>query len=80
MRPYPIGNGTVSPRVPKEFAALTDALQLEGSNTDALLALDDAGLSPAARGFYAENRRVANGKAKRVFGWRPAFPDYRSGL
>src|SRR3546814_4608915 len=25
-------------------------------------------LSPAARGFYAENRRVANGKAKRVLG------------
>src|SRR6201997_4385007 len=42
MRPYPIGDGTVSPRVPKEFAALIDALQLEGSNTDALLALDDA--------------------------------------
>ncbi len=40
MRPYPIGNGTVSPRVPKEFAALMEALQLEGSNTDALFALD----------------------------------------
>ena len=22
-----------------------------------------------ARGFYAENRRVANGRAKRVLGW-----------
>jgi hypothetical protein len=42
MRPYPIGNGTVSPRVPKDFAALVDALQLEGSNTDALLTLDNA--------------------------------------
>jgi hypothetical protein len=42
MRPYPIGNGTVSPRIPHEFAALMDALQLEGSNTDALLALDDS--------------------------------------
>ena len=42
MRPYPIGNGTLSPRVPREFAALMDALQLEGSNTDALLALDAA--------------------------------------
>src|SRR6478672_11716439 len=41
MRPYPIGNGTVSPRIPREVAALLDALQLEGSNTDALLALDD---------------------------------------
>ena len=37
-------------------------------------------LSPAARGFYAENRRVANGKAKRVLGWRPLYPDYRAGL
>jgi hypothetical protein len=42
MRSYPIGNGTVSPRVPREFAALMDALQLEGANTDALSALDDA--------------------------------------
>lgn len=43
-----------------------------------LVALDT--LSPMARGFYAENRRVANGKAKRVLGWRPAYPDYRFGL
>ena len=28
----------------------------------------------------AENRRVANGRARRVLGWRPAFGDYRSGL
>lgn len=45
-----------------------------------LVAIDDAGLSPMARSFYAENRRVANGKAKRVLGWRPAYPDYRTGL
>lgn len=37
-------------------------------------------LSPMARAFYAENRRVANGKAKRLLGWRPAYPDYRLGL
>nr|WP_208402980.1 NAD(P)-dependent oxidoreductase [Sphingomonas japonica] len=37
-------------------------------------------LSPMARGFYAENRRVANGKAKRVLRWQPAYPDYRFGL
>ena len=37
-------------------------------------------LSPMARGFYAENRRVANGKAKRVLGWTPAYPDFGSGL
>jgi nucleoside-diphosphate-sugar epimerase len=37
-------------------------------------------LSPAARAFHAENRRVANGKAKRVLGWRPLYADYRLGL
>jgi hypothetical protein len=37
-------------------------------------------LSPMARSFYAENRRVANGKAKRVLGWTPAYPDFAAGL
>ncbi|MBN8815832.1 MAG: NAD(P)-dependent oxidoreductase [Sphingomonas sp.] len=37
-------------------------------------------LSPAARAFHAENRRVANGKAKRVLGWRSRYADYRTGL
>ncbi|WP_425228572.1 NAD(P)-dependent oxidoreductase [Sphingomonas sp.] len=37
-------------------------------------------LTPAARGFHAENRRVANAKAKRVLGWTPRYPDYRAGL
>ena len=45
-----------------------------------LQTLDEAGLSPMARGFYAENRRVANGKAKRVLGWRPRYPTYVAGL
>ena len=45
-----------------------------------LLTLEQANLSPMARGFYAENRRVANGKARRVLGWVPAYPDYREGL
>lgn len=37
-------------------------------------------LPAQARGFYEESRRVANGKAKRVLGWRPRFPTYREGL
>ncbi len=45
-----------------------------------LQTLEDAGLSTAARAFYAENRRVANGKAKRQLGWQPRFPSYREGL
>ena len=46
----------------------------------ALQTMEEAGLSPMARAFYDENRRVANGKAKRVLGWTPHHPDYRSGL
>ena len=42
--------------------------------------LDEAGLSPMARAFYAENRRVANLKARRLLGWQPRYADYRAGL
>ena len=39
-----------------------------------------ADLSPQARAFYAENRRIANRKAKRLLGWQPLYPDYKAGL
>ncbi len=54
------------------------AARLIGVAPPPTVALDD--LSPMARAFYAENRRVANGKARRVLGWRPRFADYRLGL
>src|SRR3546814_21036240 len=53
---------------------------LLGAPLPPLQSLDDAGLSPAARAFYSENRRVANGKAKRLLGWKPRYPSYREGL
>ncbi len=54
------------------------AARLLGMDLPAVV--DLAALSPMARAFYAENRRVANGKAKRVLGWQPRYPDYRFGL
>ncbi|MBC7493315.1 MAG: SDR family NAD(P)-dependent oxidoreductase, partial [Novosphingobium sp.] len=45
-----------------------------------LMTLDQANLSPMALGFYAETRRVANGKARRLLGWVSRFPTYREGL
>ena len=54
------------------------AARLLGVDPPPFVALES--LSPPARAFYAENRRVANGKAKRVLGWRPLYPDYRFGL
>jgi nucleoside-diphosphate-sugar epimerase len=61
-------------------AVIEEACRLAGFPPPPLQTLDEAGLSMAARGFYAENRRVANGKARRVLGWRPRFPTYREGL
>lgn len=46
----------------------------------ALQNVEDAGLSPAALAFYAENRRVANVRAKRMLDWRPLYPTWREGL
>jgi len=61
-------------------AVIEEACRLLGQPVPPLLSLEEAGLSPMARAFYAENRRVANGKARRVLGWRPLYPTYREGL
>jgi hypothetical protein len=53
---------------------------LLGEPVPPMQSLAEASLSPAALAFYAENRRVANGKAKRLLGWRPAYPDFVAGL
>lgn len=57
---------------------VTYAARLIGVPPPPVVSLD--ALSPMARAFYAENRRVANGKARRVLGWRPRLSDYRLGL
>lgn len=56
------------------------ACAMLGKPLPPLLTLEEAQLSPMARSFYAENRRVANGRAKRVLGWTPRYPTYREGL
>jgi nucleoside-diphosphate-sugar epimerase len=61
-------------------AVVDEACRLLGRDPPPLQSLGEAGLSPQARAFYAENRRVASGKARRVLGWRPAYPTYREGL
>lgn len=59
---------------------IEQACRLTGTPLPPLQTMDEAGLSDMARAFYAENRRVANGRAKRLLGWRPLYPDYRAGL
>jgi nucleoside-diphosphate-sugar epimerase len=41
---------------------------------------DQARLSPIAREFYADNKRVSIAKAKALLGFAPAYPTYREGL
>ena len=61
-------------------AVIEEACRLLGVEPPPLQTMDEADLSPMARGFYAENRRVANGKAKRVLGWQPEYGTVREGL
>ena len=61
-------------------AVIEEACRLLRRDPPPLQTLEEANLSDMALGFYAENRRVANGKAKRVLGWTPQYPTYREGL
>jgi nucleoside-diphosphate-sugar epimerase len=61
-------------------AVIEEACRLLDIAPPPLLGLEEAGLSPMARAFYAENRRVANGKAKRALGWQPQYRTYAEGL
>ena len=77
----PAGAYNLSDDLPtSQNAVVEEAARLMGVEPPPLTSLVEADLSPMARGFYAENRRVANGKAKRVLGWEPRYPTYREGL
>lgn len=81
LRNAPAGAYNIADDLPTtQSAVIEEACRLLGIKPPPLLALEEADLSEMARGFYMENRRVANGKAKRLLGWRPNFPTYREGL
>lgn len=61
-------------------AVIEAAARLLGVAPPPLQTLEEARLSPQALAFYGENRRVSNAKAKRLLGWRPAYPDFTAGL
>jgi nucleoside-diphosphate-sugar epimerase len=77
----PTGAYNLSDDMPCGQNALVElACAMLGLPVPPLQSLEEANLSPAALAFYAENRRVSNGKAKRVLRWAPLFPTYREGL
>ena len=61
-------------------AVIEHACALLGVELPLVQSVDEAGLSQMARGFYAENRRVSNQKAKRELGWQPTYHNYKQGL
>ncbi|MEM8616528.1 MAG: SDR family NAD(P)-dependent oxidoreductase [Pseudomonadota bacterium] len=56
------------------------AADLLGVESPPEVAFEAADLSPMARSFYAECKRVSNARVKAVTGWRPKYTTYREGL
>ncbi len=56
------------------------AAELLGLPVPPAIAFEDADLTPMARSFYAENKRVRNDHIKQALGWSPQYSTYRSGL
>jgi nucleoside-diphosphate-sugar epimerase len=56
------------------------AASLLGIEPPALVPLAEAGLSPMARSFYADDKRVLNALIKSELGVTLAYPNYRVGL
>ena len=66
------------PAPPQEV--VTFAAELLGMAPPPLQDYATAELSPMARTFYQDNRRVRNGRIRHELGVRLAFPSYREGL
>ena len=63
---------------PQEVLAY--AADLLGIPAPPEMPFDEAEMSPMARSFYGENKRVSNEKIKRALGVTLAYPTYREGL
>jgi nucleoside-diphosphate-sugar epimerase len=59
---------------------VTFACELLGVRPPPEQPFDPEALSPMARTFYADNKRVANARIKTELGVRLIYPDYRAGL
>lgn len=59
---------------------ITCAAEMLGVAPPPEVPYEAADLSPMARRFYQDSKRVSNARLKAELGWRPAFPTYRDGL
>ncbi|KEJ90743.1 SDR family oxidoreductase [Sulfitobacter donghicola] len=56
------------------------AAELLGVPVPEAVPFDAAEMTPMARSFYAESKRVSNKRIKAELGWKPKYPTYQSGL
>lgn len=66
------------PAPPQDVIAY--AAELLGVEVPAAIRFSEADLSPMARSFYAESKRVRNDRIKDELGVKLIYPDYRAGL
>jgi nucleoside-diphosphate-sugar epimerase len=66
------------PAPPEDVIA--HAAELLGLPVPPAVPFDEAEMSPMARSFYAESKRVRNDRIKDELGVRLIFPSYRDGL
>ncbi len=66
------------PAPPQDIVAF--AFSLAGRQPPPEIDFETAELSPMARSFYGENKRVSNAKSKQVLGMSYGYPDYRTAL
>jgi nucleoside-diphosphate-sugar epimerase len=81
LRPNPGAVYTVcddDPAPPQDV--IGHAAELLGLPLPPAIPFDEAEMSPMARSFYAESKRVANDRIKDELGVSLAYPDYRAGL
>ena len=66
------------PAPPQDVIA--HAAELLGLPVPPAIPFDQADMTPIARSFYAESKKVRNDRIKQALGWAPQFPTYRAGL
>lgn len=66
------------PAPPQDVIA--EAARLLGLPIPPAVRFEDADMTPMARSFYAESKRVDNSRMKHELGVRLHYPDYRAGL
>lgn len=67
-----------NPAPPEEV--IRHACELLGVTPPLLVPFEQAQLSPMARSFYGDNKRVDNARIKRELGVALRYPDYKAGL